>query len=177
MIQSTLKSVLEFLKTQELDGEIVPKSEKIALDILYVSFGLDDQDRDVLIQINMIEQDLSGHDTFIKTKLEPKKYHIIQFFLPFPFLVEDEHIADIARLIFVVNKSLIFPGYEFSEVDRAIYYRYILMTSNGIDGRILLQIIGAISEFYETFADIFEDIALGRCSLIDVVNEIKESTK
>ncbi len=175
MVKATLKSLKQFLESQDMKCTFIPKSEEIPIDQVFVYMGQDDSDRDLLLQIRVVEQELEGVELQGVTK-KNMSYHHMHFLVNLPLKINEHCIGDVARMVLLLNKSLSVPGFEFSEVDRMVYYRYVLMTSGGrFNGNIVMSIIGMIMFNIDVFSKTIEDVGTGARTLVEVVEEAQKA--
>lgn len=172
-----LEDIKKFLERQEIPCVIVPKGHDLPSDQLYVTFGVDEKGRDLLLQIKITEEDLSDSYKLFHLDKKPSKLHLVQFFLGLPFQVKADCVGEVARLILLLNKSFGLPGFEFSEVDRVIYFRSTLMVSgNDIEEMMIIATIGNLMTYVDTFSEILESVAEGKKSLAEVVGEYHKTS-
>lgn len=173
-MKADIHSMKEFLEKQEMKCVLAPRSKEIPFDQLFLPMGVDEKGRDLLLQIKVIEEDLSDSYKLYNVNKPASKYHLIQFFLGLPFAAKSECVGEVARLILLLNKSFGLPGFEFSEVDRIIYFRSVLMTTGVLDELVLIAAIGNLMTYVDTFAETLESVAEGKMTLADVVTLFKE---
>lgn len=162
MIKSDIKSIQEFLEKQGMKCVYTPSSDISPFDQLYVPMGVDDQQRDLLLQIRVIEEDLAEAQQLFKLPSKPSKHHIVQLYCGLPFAVKPEHAGDVARLILLLNKSFGLPGFEFSEVDNLVYFRHVILAVEQLDELILMIIIGNMMRYIDTFSLPLERVGVGK---------------
>jgi Family of unknown function (DUF1790). len=167
-------SIHNFLEKEGLESVVVPRDSTTPFELIYIPMGVDERGRDLLLQIKIAEEDLSGsggkrlsHGSHSSSG----KCHMIQILLALPFLVKDECVGEVARLILLLNKSFSLPGFEFSEVDKLIYFRTAVMATDQLDGVVLMAVIGNLMAYVDAFADSLEDVAEGRKIIADIAKE------
>ncbi len=173
MMKASFRDLEELFKEQGMEAVFVAKTEEMPKNQLFVPLGKDDKNRDLLLQLSSSKQDLK--DVPIEGKYassELPRCSFIQFFLSLPFQVKDEHLGELARLLLLFNKSFEVPGFGMSEVDRVVYFRYMLLTNGGkVDPRVILSLLGMISVIVSSFGPEIEALGLGEKSLQEVVDE------
>lgn len=167
MFQTTLKGIKQVLETDGMKCQWMPKSSEIPFDQLYVALEVEGFDKEVILQLKMVEHALED-----PAQRGEGTLHLLQFFVGLPFKVREEKIDETIRFLCLINRSFEIPGFEFSEVDRIVYYRYVLMTSENSISTILIQnLLGVIMFILDGFATKIEDIARGKRSLDDIIQE------
>lgn len=178
MINADLNLIKDLLERLNYKCKILEKTEAIPANQLVVELDRDIQGRDRYLVIRVANQNLASQDALFGIKSTPRNYQELQLISSLPFFVNDEKIPDISRLILLLNKGLELPGFEFSEVDRLIYYRYaFVVPEDALDERILLSIIGMIQFVLEAFNDLFEAVATGTLTFQEVVEEAQQLLK
>lgn len=160
MINANLNEIKNLIEHLRYKCQILECSERIPIDQLIVELDRDAQDRSRFLVIRAANQELSSQDALFGINSSPRNYQELQFIVTLPFFVKDEKIFEISRLILLLNKGIELPGFELSEVDHLIYYRYALIVpEDDLDERILLSLIGMIQLLLEAFTEIFEAVA------------------
>ena len=157
----SLTAIHDFLKVQGLISTIVPKTDDFPVEQLYVGLGCDEKQRDLILQIKVTEEDLNGEPELLELAKTLKKkraphHHHLQFLMALPFLTETGSEGKIARLILLINKSMSIPGFEFSEVDKMVYFRSVLLINDELDELVLMALIGNLVAQVESFSSTLE---------------------
>jgi hypothetical protein len=167
MFQTTLKAIKQVLETDGMKCQLMPKTEEIPFDQLYVALMVEGIPQEVILQLKMVEHALED-----VSQREKGTLHLLQFFVGLPFKVHEEKIDETIRFLCLINRSFEIPGFEFSEVDRVVYYRYVLMTSeNSIPSILIKNLLGVIMFILDGFSTKIEDIAKGKRSLDEIIQE------
>jgi len=174
MIKVDLKALNTFFKSQGMVCEKVNASEKSPFDYLFVHMGEEKNNDHLLLQIRLSKQ-IIEQDNHMEFPLNPKGYTHLQFTWPIKIALKDEAISDLSRLIQLVNLTSNLPGFEFSEIDKALFYRYtMIIAGEEIDPYVLITVIGTIILFITAFTDYLVDVASGKKTFLQVVEEIKK---
>lgn len=174
MVKANMNSINEFLEKQEMDCHLIPQNEEIPSDILFVTMGVDEKGRDLLMQISLAEEDFSeSFELFDLEKSSPKRY-VIHVFMALPFMVKDQFVGDISRLILLLNKTMRLPGFGFSEVDRMIFFSNKLMITEELDELMLMSLVGNVITYVDAFEEPLEVVADGRMSFSDIIKSLSE---
>ena len=175
MIKTKLESIQRLLKTQGIASAVIPASENLSLEFLNVSFGADPKGRELNMQISISDQDLSKNDEALGIKDKGTEYHLVRFFMPMPFQIQEETMGEVSRLILFLNNSLELPGLELFEPYKSINYRYVLLSKgSSIDKRIILSLVGMIMMFVETLSGTLEEVGTGKLSFNEVIEWAQE---
>lgn len=149
-----LKHLEKIFKDEKLDATFIRQTEEIPYDNLIVFIGADSQDRPYILNI-----------TSQKQIMDPKKdsgIFRIQFQLKLPFKIAEFSYNQTSNLVALVNRFLELPGLELNEVDREIFYRYVLLSSEkGLNREIILGIAGIIRLVLDTHIKSIEGVASG----------------
>lgn len=174
MIKIDLKSLTHFFKSQGLLCEKVSASSKSPFDYLFVYMGEEEKDDQSVLQIRLSKQ-VVEEDSQMEFPLNPKGYYHFQFTWPIKIALKDPAIVDLSRLIQLVNLTCNLPGFEFSEVDKALFYRYTMIISGEeLDPYVLITIVGSILLVITAFSDYLKDVASESKTFTQVVDEIKK---
>lgn len=172
MIDPTGKSLKEFFKSQGFAAELLHATKEFPFDVVFVYPGDIGEDK-TLIQIRIGKQDMTDMEEIEGLKVAEKGYVHLQFSMPVNVKVKDEAIFDLYRLIHSINKSSEIPGFEFTEAERAVFYRYVMMvTGDGVDPYVLITIVGMMTTFYMTFEGIIKEVAAGVKTYPQAIQEI-----
>lgn len=167
MFQTSLKAIQHLLETDGFKCQYIPKNVDILHDQLFVSLEVTGIDEEVILQIKLVEHALEDARHGDKDSL-----HLLQFFVALPFKVRENKISDTLRFLSLINRSLEVPGFELSEVDQLVYYRYVIMTTeNAISSLLIRNLLGVIMFVLDSFSTMIEEISLGKRTLQEVVEE------
>lgn len=158
-----------YLDTSELDSTVLEGDENVPHDRLVIYGGQDYQRRERLIEVTTQIQQL-GQNLGSKSQVE---YIRVQFQLTLPFKVVEFAAKDTASLLLFLNKMIELPGWEFNELEDRIDYRYVLLTkADGVDEDLFAGIIGLILLLAQLFTEVIEQIASGKKSFNDLMEEV-----
>lgn len=175
MTISKLKSIESVLKSQEFPCTFLPASSELPNDYLFAYLGNDFADRDIVLQITVVEQILDPEDTIEGVKMFSDHLYHLQFLVKLPYTVKNESIPDLARLLLLFNKSSDIPGLEYCEADNTLFWRHVMLCNlPEIDPYILISLIGVILTVTEVYGPYIEAVATGKNSLQEAVQKIRE---
>jgi hypothetical protein len=153
MIEITSEGVYRFLQDLDIDAEIIDDDHVAAL------LGEDGRGRDVFLHVRIVETDLT--EAIGASSDDANTYHLLQFYVPLPFEVSDGGVVNAARQLFYINRMLELSGFEMSEPDKLIYFRYALPVANGyLEEAVLTSIIGTIEDTVNAFSPQIEETAV-----------------
>lgn len=176
-MKADIYDIQNFLEKQEMQCVPVPKNNDIPFDQLYIPMGVDEKGRELLLQMKIVEEDLSESYRLYDIDSPQLKFNQIHFFLALPFAVKDECVGEVARLILLLNKSFGLPGFEFSEVDRLIYFRSVLMVAEKLEELILIAAIGNLMTYVDTFSQTLESVAEGKRTFEGIIKVLQKELK
>lgn len=148
MIEMTSTAVCEFLESQGMKPTLQKETQQI-----YMQFTIAQKPFPLFIRVFDNEQ-------------------LLQIIVFFPFLLEDHAIADMARLLHLLNKELDLPGFGMDEMEKAIFFRVMLPApSNKIDPMNLLTYIQTCERICNSFSDPIQAIGAGLMNLNDILEK------
>lgn len=164
-----LKNMQAVLDQANFTCSIFPASESSPLEQLVVFAGLDQKEREKVIEIVAREQQFDPN--MLKEQLNDH-YYRIQFTAKLPFEVEPLALNQTGSVILFLNQLMDWPGFELNELTNQVSYRYNwLMKESALDSRLLMTIVGSILLNLDMFSDTIEQIASGHSTF----NELLES--
>lgn len=170
-----IKHINETLKTEGFDSFIVEPSEQAPWYTILLYMGYDAKNRERIVEIRIKEQELG--QSFAQNTTNLFNYYYMSFTLKLPFECKDEYLYDLGSAIIWLNRTLDIPGFELNEVDSKISYRAVHLTSENFDKQILLSLCGLITLYVSLYADMLENICVGRKTFTETLEEILELTK
>lgn len=100
-------------------------------------------------------------------------YYLVQFHYQFPLKVPSAHFEQVSSSLHFFNRLLHCPGFELDELKDQMLYRYSwFIKSSGLDSLLLMQVIGSIQLSLSLFGAYIQDIAHGRKTLEDVLEQV-----
>ncbi len=84
-------------------------------------------------------------------------------------------IADMARLLHLLNKELDVPGFGMDEMAGVVFYRLMLPTpKKKIEGDLLLAFLKTVEHVCQMFATPIEAVSTGQATLDEILAKAKE---
>lgn len=161
MIEVSLNSLQAYFKEENMEVELKSSTEEIPIDRLILNLGVDEQNRPQQLEVVVIEK-----------KLPESKAVFIHMSHILPFKVQDDALGEVARYLLFINKSLEYPGFGLSEVDRMIYYRHELQcTFHQVSQELLGGILGYIMLITDSYSSRIEKIATQEKTFYQTVSE------
>lgn len=141
---------------------------------LLVYIGHDSKGREQALHIHAVEQIMEKS----LTKNPHSTYFLIQFRYQFPFKIEPSTALEVSSLLLFLNHLMELPGLELSELEEAIFYRYVLFYGEKrIHTDMFLAIIGVIGLILELFTESIEKVATGELTFNDLLEKVLEISK
>jgi len=166
-----LTAIQKFFSDLGFETYLETATEETSFDQLFVSIGEDEEMRDLTLQVRLFDQILP--EGVHRNALSHPRF--LDFFIVLPFEVEEKAIPAAARMVSLINKVTLLPGFMLSETDYLLYYRYIypslgeeILSSN------IEMILRTIIYQMETFSTPLEDVAEGSKSYEEVVSEANQ---
>lgn len=178
MVTASLQHIKNFLEHENFECELFKKTDDLPFDHLCIHFDTDKNDRSYILQMKLDEQSesYSKNSTSDSSEAQEITLSFLQLMLSLPFEVKAEQSSDVARLLFLINQGLELPGFEFSEVNQMIYFRYTLSSYTKKFHKVqLMTILGMILYSLDSFSEMIEEVAIGERSLEKTVKELIEA--
>lgn len=148
MSKSHLDYLYDELKKDQLDVKKEELNELIPFDYLKITMP-SEMHEDLEYSLIMRVQSLDEVSFLVPIETP---YHIVQIVYEFPDKVQKNHLADVSRLINLINKVAPLPGFGYDEVQNACYYKYCYFFKPNDHNT------GTIIEFYFTILDLYHDL-------------------
>jgi hypothetical protein len=172
---ATLAGLKTYFSSHGFDCEILEKSAEFETEQLIVALGPDEKGRDLVLSVRssalpIDQKQFSSSKEAVEGST--KSYNFLQFACCLPFKVQESALWEMARMILLLNKGLELPGFELSEVDGIVYYRYVLpVVDNHVEETLLICLFGTIDFLVKGFTDKLEQIATGAKTAQQLVEE------
>jgi hypothetical protein len=175
---ATLIGLKTYFSSRGFDCDLLSKGSELEKEQLFVALGPDEKGRDLILSIRSAELPLNQEmlQREGEPQEEPKNFHLLQFACCFPFRVEEKAFGEMARMLFLLNQGLELPGFELSEREKIVYYRYALPVVNKhIEEALLVCLFGTIDYLIKSFLPKLESIAIGAKSAQELIDEANQS--
>jgi len=168
-----IQDVKKILDKEQFETEFLDPSA--STERLHVLLGLDSKKRERMLEIFGSQQQMNPD--FIIEKSEELPY-ILQFRTVLPFKVQDMSLSQVASLLLFLNQMGDLPGFELNELEGRVVYRYTWLTVPAlIQSNLVMHIMGAIMLNLALFADTIEEVAQGKISFNDLLQQISNLVK
>lgn len=106
------------------------------------------------------------------------KPSILQVFALLPLQPTPEHYGDLARFVLKLNNYLPLTGFELSEKDGWVFFRYMLACGpEGVDSTLLLDTIWSVAFQIDRYGPLLYGITAGQQTLEQAVKALEESLR
>ncbi len=165
-----LNQIQALLEKEEYECSFVTASENIPFDRLLVFIGIDDKERERILEIVESQPQVSPEYVLPEGANIPYRLH---FRIQLPFEIQDIALNQVASLLLFLNQYIDLPGFELNEIEGKVLYRYVwIMQSATLDILPLMVILGAIMLNLGLFANTIETLADGQMTFNDLLAQI-----
>lgn len=175
MINITPESLLQFMRKHQYEADIQGDTQQV-----YTIFKLNQKEYPLFLRV-FDEGHLLQLLVFIPSHLEPNE----QFTLGKKEIEsgtdESSHpqqkaiIADLARLLHVLNKELDVPGFGMDEIAGVIFYRLMLPTpKKKIESELLFAFLKTVEHVCQMFSTPIEAVSSGQMTLDQILAKAQE---
>ncbi len=177
MINVTIDSLLQFMRTNKYEAEIQQDTQQI-----YTIFKIDQKEYPLFLRV-FDEGHLLQLLVFIPSHLESTEQFVLgkkRDESETSLLPQSEKqksvIADLARLLHLFNKELDMPGFGMDEMAGVVFYRLMIPTPNiNIESDLLLAFFKTIEHICQMFSKPIEAISSGQMTLDQVLAKAQET--
>ena len=150
-----------------MDVELISSSESLLFPHLKIIFRNEYKNRNLSLLI-WIDYQKDWSQNSIN---QQKPTLFLQFLLIFPFNYIESALDSTARYILLINKTIAYNGFGLSEVEKGIYFKYVLsFPESKLEENLIKGFIGLIRFLYDTYAPNLESIASGSISYQEMVS-------
>lgn len=159
------------LRDEEYDCALVDATDVVPYERLLVFLGLDEKDRERILEVTILKQELMKGMELTKS-IEPDFFRI-QFQIGFPFSALPETSNQITSFVCYLNRMIELPGFELNEIDLKLFYRYVLLYGEEkFNKKMFISIVGMIMLTLELFSHSLEKIAVGEMTFNALLEQI-----
>lgn len=171
--QEMLQQFQKILADEEYDCSLVKATDEIPYDRLLVFLGVDEKERERILEISSLKQEIMhGFDLGSAKSMEGDIFRI-QFLVKFPFSVKPEAGSQLSSLICYLNRVIELPGFEMNEIDLQVFYRYVLMYGEEkFNKKLFVSIVGIIMLLNELFSSTLDNVATGETTFNELLEKI-----
>lgn len=176
MINITSESLLQFLRKNKYDAEIQSDTQQV-----YTIFKLNQREYPLFLRV-FDEGHLLQLLVFIPSNLEPNEQFAIgkkqgKASSEEADKAKDQKaiVADVARLLHLLNKELDVPGFGMDEMAGVVFYRLMLPTpKKKIESELLLAFLKTIEHVCQMFSTPIEAVSSGQMTLNQILSKAQE---
>lgn len=148
-------------------------SIKLSLDAL--SDYLREKGYDAHKKVDQISTELTAgrdkHPFFVKVDGEGSLVQLIVFL---PYVLQQKHASDVARLLHYYNKEIDLPGFGIDEVSGGVFYRCVVIGDDGeVPRRLMDKVLGAVPKLCENFFPLVSAAMAGALRFDTMLEKLK----
>ena len=168
-----LKQFQQCLQKEEYDCTLIEATEATPYTGLLVFLGLDEKDRERVLEISIVEQE--SFKKLRTSKSQELNLFRIQFQTKLPFEIQPEACSQVSSLICYLNRLIELPGFEMDEINLQLFHRYVLIYGeSSFNKTVCISIVGFIMLLLELFSSTLERLAQGETTFNQLLEEIVE---
>lgn len=176
MINNTPEELLQFMRKQKYESDIQQDTQQV-----YTIFKINQKEYPLFLRV-FDEGHLLQLLVFVPCHLEPNEQFALGKKGEKSKEIEaskDGHnkvvIADLARLLHLLNKELDVPGFGMDEMAGVVFYRLMLPTpKKKIEGDLLLAFLKTIEHVCQMFSTPIEAVSSGQMTLDQILAKAQE---
>lgn len=162
----------KILMEEEYDCSIVESNETFPYDRLLVFLGVDEKERERILEVSVLKQEMGLNITPDQKNHEPDIYRV-QFLIKFPFEVKPSASNQMTSLVCYLNKIVELPGFEVNEVNLDVFYRYVLMYGEKkFNKKLFTSLVGIMMLLTELFSVTLEKVSVGETTFNELLEEV-----
>lgn len=168
MTNMTPDSLLQLMKKNKYEADIQPDTQQV-----YTIFKINQREYPLFLRI-FDQGHLLQVLVFIPCQLEPNESWKTKSASHEP----KQNVADLARLLHLLNKELDVPGFGMDEMAGVVFYRLMLPTpKKKIDEELLLAYLKTAEHVCQMFATPIEGVSTGQMTLDQILAKAHELEK
>jgi hypothetical protein len=173
MINITPDSLLQFMRQHKYESDIQADTQQV-----YTIFKLNQKEYPLFLRV-FDEGHLLQLLVFIPSHLEPNEQFVLgKQHSPTASSKSPEQnaiVADLARLLHLLNKELDVPGFGMDEMAGMVFYRLMLPTpKKKIDSDLLLAFLKTVEHVCQMFSAPIEAVSSGQMTLDQILAKARE---
>lgn len=167
-----LKEIQKLLTEMDQPSLLIEGDEKEPFDRLLVTLEAPQKGEENVLSITEFPQ-------FLKEVAQKERDdHLIQFQFILPIEFSPQTFNQVSTSLHFFNRLLHCPGFELDELNSQIIYRYCWFINNkGLTPLLLQQLIGNLKLCYNLFLPYIKEIAQGKYTLEDILEQVLSLTK
>ncbi|MFI0435657.1 MAG: YbjN domain-containing protein [Parachlamydiaceae bacterium] len=175
MINMTPESLLQFMRKNQYESDIQGETQQV-----YTILKINQKEYPLFLRV-FDEGHLLQLLVFLPSHLEANEQHLSDRKIPLHDGRESKNeekkrvIADLARLLHLLNKELDVPGFGMDEIAGIVFYRLMLPTpKKKIDSDLLLAFLKTLEHVCQMFATPIEAVSSGQMTLDQILAKAKQ---
>lgn len=147
------ETIDKYLKSIGIESNFLRLSENVPIDTVLVPLMMDQGGKKIILQIMLTDKKAIPVDSS-QTASE-----FLQFFLGFPYLVPQDLILPMVRLLNLLNRTCELGAFGVVEEEPYPFFRYTYIHKGQMSQEVLLSLIGSIALIVEKNIDAIADLA------------------
>jgi len=172
MIQITPEAILAFMQKSGYEADIQPDTQQV-----YTILKIEKKEYPLFIRV-FDDGHLLQLLAFIPCQLEANERFNLDNSSESstePSFSSSKVIADVARLLHLLNKELDVPGFGMDEMAGVVFYRLMLPTpKKKMDADLILAFLKTIEHVCQMFAAPIEAVSAGHATLDEILEKAQE---
>lgn len=160
-----LEKIFDYLSKTGFDCHMEKATDDVPYDLVHVVIG-----EEAVLQLRL-------DDERMPVGLECDEefhYQFLHFFMVFPTQVEEKYFGDTARLMSLINKVAVVPGFILSETDKTCVFRTLHLVSKEM--KHIDFLVSAIAHIVDVFGSAVDEVATGKKSLKALLKDAESET-
>jgi hypothetical protein len=176
MINMNPESILSFMQEKKYDADIQSDTQQV-----YTIFKIDKKEYPLFLRV-FDDGHLLQLLVFIPSHLKPNENFGKESAHPSSRHAKNKHqspvVADLARLLHLLNKELDVPGFGMDEIAGVVFYRVMLPTpKKKIDSELLLAFLKTAEHVCKMFSTPIEAVSSGQMTLDAILAKAHDMEK
>lgn len=171
MTNMTPDSILTFMRKNKYEADIQSDTQQV-----YTIFKIDKKEYPLFLRV-FDEGHLLQLLVFIPCMLEPNEHLVLgkKSHLDSTPHSQQSIIADLARLLHLLNKELDVPGFGMDEMAGVVFYRLMIPTpKKKIEDDLLLAFLKTVEHVCQMFSTPIEAVSSGQMTLDQILAKAQE---
>ena len=169
MNESPLSRIAQILDDEDFAVHFLPATEEAPVDSLYVHLFEDDEERPHVLQL-LFTNDVANA---VGVPDDPDDAVYLQLTHVMPFKVPAERHAEVAFLLFYLNRLLPSGAFGLSDTENVVFYRdCVTSPDREVDEIVAVESVSTANFFIELFSPEIEAVATGETTRKDVIEKL-----
>jgi hypothetical protein len=161
--QTILQAMTKTFEDLGLYVTVPPEEPNLPFNGIIVEFGMDQEERPIVLQVLQYTKETAGFLKEGEKEETTAELNIVSFILTIPIEVQNTSVDETLKLLALINKALPLGAFNYSDVEKAVYYSYNLpLFLEPPLEMILLTILQTLVFVKDTFIPVIENVAEGK---------------